>query len=485
MLNYIANPKRPLDFYIHVGDMAYSQGTDAQFSSNFFKPYESTLRSIACWPTMGNHEGATSRGESGVGPYYDAYVCPTRAEAGGVASGTEAYYSFDYANAHFICLDSHDLDRRPTGAMMRWLKSDLEMAKADWLLAFWHHPPYSKGSHDSDREEQLIEMRMHVMPLLEASGVDVVLTGHSHIYERSMLMDGAYSTPTIASGVIFDDGDGDPSGDGAYRKSAGLQPHEGTVQVVAGHGGAELGRTGSMPVMKRVMVEHGSVIIDVEGNTLSAIMLNVEGQRRDLFSIVKKGKVTPVRILEPWQLPPWDDGIELPRGFKPLVQKNAEWDYLAGNHPSGSWTSMEFQPVGWVRGLAGFGSQTENRKTKLDMTGRYTAVYIRTTFNSPDPTSLEQAALVLKYDDGFIAYLNGKEFARAGVASGSAESASGITPHGPTKYELFGGPELLPLLRKGENVLAIEGHNTSMADKGFTLDPYFIAVPKKIEGKRK
>ena len=51
-------------------------------------------------------------------------------------------------------------------------------------------------------------MREQIMPILESHGVDLVLTGHSHIYERSMLMDGAYSTPTTVANVILDDGDG-------------------------------------------------------------------------------------------------------------------------------------------------------------------------------------------------------------------------------------------------------------------------------------
>lgn len=305
MQQRVANDKRPLDMYIHVGDMAYTDGTDREFQVKFFDVYQPTLRNTVCWPAMGNHEGHTSRGESGIGPYYDAYVVPKRGEAGGLASGTEAFYSFDYGKVHFICLDSHDLDRKPSGAMAQWLKADLEKTKADWLIAFWHHPPYTKGSHDSDREGQLIEMREHIMPMLEAGGVDVVLTGHSHIYERSMLMDGAYVTPTVAEGVILDDGDGDPNGDGAYRKSAGLNPHEGTVQIVAGNGGTRLGRRGTMPVMKRIILEHGSVIIDVDGNTMKAVMVNLDGAERDLFHIVKEGKVTPKRVENPWQPEPY------------------------------------------------------------------------------------------------------------------------------------------------------------------------------------
>lgn len=312
MRKLIADENHPLDMYIHVGDMAYGDGADFEFQEHFFEPYDETLRNVVSWPAMGNHEGRTSRGISGIGPYYDAYVVPENAQAGGVPSGTEAYYSFDVANMHFICLDSHDLDRKPTGAMARWLKEDLSKTSADWLIAFWHHPPYTKGSHDSDREGQLIEMRTHIMPILEAAGVDLVLTGHSHIYERSMLMDGAYDTPTTAEGVILDDGDGRPGGDGAYRKSAGLNPHEGTVQIVAGHGGTGVSRKGTMPVMREIIVEHGSVILDIEGDTMVGRMLDKHDEIRDLFSVVKRGQVEVQRVADPWQpapLPPDKRGV--------------------------------------------------------------------------------------------------------------------------------------------------------------------------------
>ena len=304
MRSLVERESRSLDMYIHVGDMAYGDGTDKEFQERFFDMYDPTLRSVAVWPAMGNHEGRTSRGKTGVGPYYDAYVTPTNAEAGGVPSGTEAYYSFDVANIHFVCLDSHDLDRKPNGAMARWLRADLEQTNSDWLIGFFHHPPYTKGSHDSDREGQLREMRTHIMPILEAGGVDLVLTGHSHIYERSMLMDGAYVTPTTAEGVILDDGDGNPQGDGAYRKSAGLQPHQGTIQIVAGHGGAGVSRKGTMPVMREIIVDHGSVLLDVDGDTLTGRMLDKADEIRDLFSIVKRGRVVNTPVADPWQPTP-------------------------------------------------------------------------------------------------------------------------------------------------------------------------------------
>ena len=303
MRAWVKHGQRPLDLFLHAGDMAYYTGRDDEFQRNVFEAYDLTLRNTVCWPAMGNHEGISSSGPNGTGPYYDAYVLPTRGEIGGEPSGTEAYYSFNYANAHFVCLNSFDIDRRPEAAMARWLRADLESASADWLIAFWHHPPYSKGTHDSDLEIELIQMRENIMPILEAGGVDIVFTGHSHTYERSMLMDGAYATPTVAENFIFDDGDGDPAGDGAYRKSYGLNPHNGTVQVVAGIGGMGVGRGGTMPVMKRIIVENGSVLVDIVDDTLTAVMINSQGVQQDHFSIVKQGTVVPARIAKPKQLP--------------------------------------------------------------------------------------------------------------------------------------------------------------------------------------
>jgi acid phosphatase type 7 len=64
--------KTPVDFYMHVGDMAYNKGMDSEFQFGFFDIYADTLRGLTCWPAMGNHEGGTSKGSKGTGPYYDS-----------------------------------------------------------------------------------------------------------------------------------------------------------------------------------------------------------------------------------------------------------------------------------------------------------------------------------------------------------------------------------------------------------------------------
>jgi hypothetical protein len=483
-LDWVKQEGRPLDFYVHLGDMAYLRGRDVEFQTRFFEMYEPTLRNIVCWPTLGNHEGGTSKGTNGVGPYFDAYVCPTRGEAGGVPTGTEAYYSFDYGRIHFICLDSHDLDRKPTGLMARWLKLDLDRTKADWLVAFFHHPPYTKGSHDSDREKQLIEMRTHIMPILETGGVDLVLTGHSHIYERSMLIDGAYATPTIAEGVVLDDGEGDPRTGEPYRKSVGINPNGGNIQIVAGHGGITLSRKGTIPLMRKTIVEHGSVIIDVDGDTMRGTMLNKFGEVRDVFAVVKRGEVTHQRLMTPWQPPAWkkpksagdDVSADPPEDFFVAIPKNSEWTYLAGSHPEGAkWTELKFDAKGWKKGQAPFGYAYREARTVLDdMKGKYSSIYMRHEFEVEQADYIAEIGLMINYDDGFVAYLNGKEVVRKGVGKGSGKDAQQVKSHDATKYGYFQLKDFEKHLRTGTNVLTIEGHNSSLDSHDFLIDPYLL-----------
>jgi hypothetical protein len=485
MLDFTAKQKHPIDFALHLGDMAYSRGRDPEFQTRFFGMYAEVLRNTVCWATFGNHEGSTSKSKEQTGPYYDAYVCPTNAQAGGVPSGTEAYYSFDYGRTHFISLNSFDIDRKPTGVMAKWVQDDMEKTRADWVIAFFHHPPYTKGSHDSDREKHLIEMRTYMMPILEERGVDLVLTGHSHIYERSMLLDGAYATPTVSENAVLDDGDGDPKGDGAYRKSAGVRPNLGTVQIVAGHGGTTLRRKATSPVMKKTILEHGSVLIDIDGNTLTGTMIDRYGDNRDTFQIVKRSRLSPQRLAFPWmpalyKQPKSPDGDELasepPEDFIAVIPLNAEWEYLAGDDPDGdAWTKLKFDAKGWKAGEAGFGYNGPGLRTELPrMQGDYSRLYIRHEFEVEQADQISDIGIMISYDDGFIAYLNGKEVIRRNVGKGSGAKAGDIKAHEAGKYHYYPLKDFEKNLKEGRNVLAIEGHNIRADSNDFVLDPYLI-----------
>ena len=277
------------NLWLMLGDNAYNNGTDAEYQAAVFNMYPTMLRKSVLWPTIGNHDTAQSINPPPDLPYYQMFTLPTNAEAGGIASGTEDYYSFDYGNVHFICLDSMTSDRSPSGAMMTWLQSDLASTLQPWIVAFWHHPPYSKGSHDSDAEAQLIEMRQNALPILEAGGVDLVLTGHSHSYERSFLIDGHYGlSSTFISSMKKNGGDGREDGNGAYTKpSAGHAPNEGAVYAVAGSSGQTSGGLLNHPAMFISLNSLGSMVLDLDGNRLDAKFLNSVGVAADRFTLVK------------------------------------------------------------------------------------------------------------------------------------------------------------------------------------------------------
>jgi hypothetical protein len=252
------------------------------------------LRKSVLWPTLGNHDGNTADSATQSGPYYDIFTLPRSGEAGGLASGTEAYYSFDYGNVHLICLESYETDRSPNGAMMTWLAEDLGATLQPWVIAFWHHPPYSKGSHNSDTEIELIEMRQGALPLLEDHGVDLVLAGHSHSYERSFLIDGHYgASTTFSESMRLDGGDGRADGTGPYLKpTAGAAPHEGAVYVVAGSSGQTSGGSLDHPAMYVSLNVLGSMVLDLNGLDLDAKFLDSGGFFRDYFTI-RKGASPP------------------------------------------------------------------------------------------------------------------------------------------------------------------------------------------------
>ncbi len=291
---YQWNGDRTTDLWLMLGDNAYSSGKEEEYQGAIFNVYDAMLRKSGLWPCLGNHDAGSANSPAQSGVYYELFTLPTQAQSGGVMSGTEAYYSWDYANVHFVSLDSSDSDWSENGLMVRWLKADLEANQQDWLVAFCHHPPYTKGSHDSDKDKdsdaRMRKMRQVVLPLLEQYGLDLMLTGHSHAYERSFLLDGAYSQSwNITDNANFkSDKDGRTDGTGIYTKpTRGPAPHEGAVYVVAGSSGQISGGPLQHPAMCISLNVLGSLVLDFEGHRMDATFLDDKGAVRDYFTIQK------------------------------------------------------------------------------------------------------------------------------------------------------------------------------------------------------
>ncbi|MEM7311441.1 MAG: metallophosphoesterase family protein [Planctomycetota bacterium] len=283
---YLALPESDeTDMILLLGDNAYDEGTDIEYQGGIFDTYGEIVRRTVMWPTRGNHDESAST-------YFGIFSVPTTGQGGGVPSGTELYYSFDAGNVHFISLDSESSSKVVGGPMYNWLESDLLATDQDWIVAFWHHPPYSKGSHDSDDESDLVDMRTNFVPLLEAHGVDLVLSGHSHSYERSYLIDGHHGVESTFSPALHqvDGGDGRPvedGGDGAYVKV--MAPNQGAVYCVAGSSG-KLSSTDDVTLDHSAMflseLLPGSVILEFEGPQLDVRFLDWDGVVIDWFTML-------------------------------------------------------------------------------------------------------------------------------------------------------------------------------------------------------
>ncbi len=233
------NNQADLDMLLMLGDNTYWYGKDDEYTKGLFKPYALQLSAAPVFPVLGNHDAGYQKDLHGYsshsyplarGPYYDAFTLPSRGELGGLPSGSEAYYSFDYGAAHFIMLDSYDSHEQklspdesladvveprltPNNRMITWLKADLEaFTKAHpdsstrpWLIAVFHHPVHTLQIKNSEAELNNFWkrwMQSYAIPLLEEYNTDIVFSGHIHRYERTkpLPLNKAHGTTYIVLG---------------------------------------------------------------------------------------------------------------------------------------------------------------------------------------------------------------------------------------------------------------------------------------------
>ncbi len=300
---------KPMDAWILLGDNAYSYGTDPEFQEKFFNIYkDDLLKKYPLYPAPGNHDyndlyrfKSTAQSTHDVA-YYQNFSMPTEGEAGGVPSHTQAFYSFDIGNIHFLSLDSYGKEDNETrlydtlGAQVQWIKKDLEAfrnTKRGWVIAYWHHPPYTMGSHNSDREGELVKIRENFIRILERYGVDLILCGHSHLYERSRLMKGHYGMETTfdsaqhvlnPSTALYDGSDNSCP----YIKDS--LNNQGTVYVVTGSAGASGNKQGAYPHNAFYYSNYeigGASMVEVDGNKLELKWICADGRIRDHFVMMK------------------------------------------------------------------------------------------------------------------------------------------------------------------------------------------------------
>ena len=168
--------------------------------------------------------------------------------------------------------------------------------------------------------------------------------------------------------------------------------------------------------------------------------------------------------------------------WETIVYNTDTWSYFIGNvEPPSNWNQTNFNDSAWLKGIGGIGYADEDDNTIIPKTH---ALYIRHTFSIVDLEAIETLILQADYDDGYVAYLNGVEIARANIiGSPPRYDTNTITDHEAT---LFSGGQVEPVtlsaalqdatLRAGENVLAIQVHNRNGLSSSDMTSNFFLTA---------
>ncbi|MEI6950130.1 metallophosphoesterase [Paraflavisolibacter sp. H34] len=297
-LDYVGD--NPAELLLIPGDLAYMDGKDVEFQQFFFNVYSpNILRNHVLFPAPGNHDYHTTTNMQRTAPYFRNMTVPMQGESGGIPSKAKNYYAFDWGNMHVLCLDSYGMERDSTylydtlGQQATWMKKDLAANTREWLVVMLHHPPYSKGHHDSDVEGPMKRIRARLVPIWERYGVDLVIGSHSHNYERSYLMNGHYGPEASFSAALHAKSNSSGRYNGSpnscpYITSAGLDNDKGIVYVVSGSAGAysEVSKGFPHKALPYAFDDGGSLFLEVEGNRLDGKFLRMDGTVADRFTLM-------------------------------------------------------------------------------------------------------------------------------------------------------------------------------------------------------
>ena len=210
------------DFIMNCGDNVYDSGLDTEYSRFFFPVYNADtsgprigaplLRSVPFYSVLANHDVAGMNAEKTLyyadfttgadslayytnfhfplnGPESTTYPTVMRGPDNRIADFKQcaaaryprmANYSYDTGDAHFLCLDSNTYTDPTDPALQAWIAADLSATDARWKFVTMHHPPFNIGAHHGH------EQHMRVLaPIFEKHGVNIVLSGHEHNYQRT------------------------------------------------------------------------------------------------------------------------------------------------------------------------------------------------------------------------------------------------------------------------------------------------------------
>lgn len=230
-------------FVLHNGDLVSRGNIAKQWGLLFFGPARRLMHSVPVFPVLGNHEDRAPL-------FFDYFSLP----------GNEAWYSFDFGNAHFVVLDSPNEEQMEIDSeQIRWLQDDLAANTATWTFVNFHHPLFSSGGfyHAGHR----LDLKNLLHPIFQRYGVDFVFNGHDHDYER-------------------------------MRPIGSSQSDHKVTYVISGNGGTPLRWVGAREWTVHSQRVFGFVTVDIDGTRLHLQSHTVDGEVIDELHLDKGDEIS-------------------------------------------------------------------------------------------------------------------------------------------------------------------------------------------------
>lgn len=233
---------------LHTGDLIYPDGERDDYPAKFYDPYAELLATAPFYPCPGNHDVRTQL----AGPMFAEFELP---ENGPEGETPERNYWFDYGPVRIVAMDTNVFRDTLENVTTPWLDKVLSAPGPQWKICFFHHPVYSNANYGPTRK-----LWNTIVPVMEKHGVQLVLSGHDHLYERSF----------------------------PIRNEKIVEPGQGIVYITTGAGGAELYPPKASPMAELRSVydaSHSFTIIDVTRDALKLKQINIKGTVVDEFEI--------------------------------------------------------------------------------------------------------------------------------------------------------------------------------------------------------
>lgn len=319
-------------FVLITGDQVYSNGRELEYRHRFFPFYTSPdavpdkgaplMNTVPFYMILGNHDIYSSNFDKypdGLAFFYyndlprNAPVPAYVIEPEGNPELVKAFkkntsprypgisnYSYDYGNVHITCLDANTYINPLDPTLLEWFRNDIKNSKADWKIVSYHHPAFNGSPTHYDYQI----MRL-IAPICEELGVDLVLTGHVHNYQRTVPLKFSPKVDEVNNRYVVSDAgsvDGKFTLDTTFDGVNNTRPN-GIIYIVTGAGGAalydkeisdnpELWKKGTpenwVPyTVKLISDKHSFTMIETDGKKLNLTQLDVGGNTLDQITITK------------------------------------------------------------------------------------------------------------------------------------------------------------------------------------------------------